>query len=155
MFIWATHFSRKKAVFSVLFMGIVMAILILLVGKDEASQPQQQLLSSNPERIAYLEAFGWQLEPEPIETLQFLFPEKMDERFLAYNELQKIQGFDLSSCCGKQVSRYTYTVTNYPEIQKGVQANLYICADLPVAGDIFCPGSNGFQTTLEYPHPDA
>ena len=155
MLIWTTRFSRKKAILSVLLMGAVMAILILLVGKDEATQPQQQLVANNPDRIAYLESFGWQLNPEPIETLQFLFPEKMDERFLAYNELQKTQGFDLSPCCGKQISRYTYAITNYPEKQDGVQVNLYICEDLPVAGDIFCPGANGFQTTLQYPHPTA
>lgn len=155
MLIWTTRFSRKKAVFSVLIMGLVMAILILLAGGDAPAPPSQQPLTDNPQRIAYLESFGWKLEPEPIETLQFLFPEEMDESYLAYNELQKTQGFDLSACCGKQLSRYTYTVTNYPKIQSGVQANLYICEDLPVAGDIFCPGANGFQTTLAYPSPAA
>ena len=154
MLIWTTRFSRKRAVFSVILMGVVMAVLILLVGKDDASQPQQQPLTDNPHRIAYLESFGWQLDPEPIEILQFLFPEEMDEKYLIYNELQKTQGFDLSSCCGKQVSRYTYTVTNYPEKAENVQANLYICGEQAVAGDIFCPGANGFQSTLKYPHTD-
>ena len=152
MLIWTTRFSRKKAVFSVLIMGIVMVFLILLAGREDAVQPSpQQPLTDNAQRITYLESFGWKLDPEPIETLQFLFPEEMSESYLIYNELQKTQGFDLSPCCGKQLSRYTYHVLNHPEKQEGVQANLYICEDLPVAGDIFCSGANGFQTTLQYP----
>ena len=77
-----------------------------------------------------------------------LLPETLAEPYLTYNELQKAQGFDLTDCRGKQVSRYTYTVTNYPDRAEGVQANLYLCEDLPVAGDICCPGADGFQEAL-------
>ena len=86
-----------------------------------------------------------------METLQFLLPEKLEEPYLSYNELQLSQGFDLTACLGKQVERYTYTVTNYPERPERVQANLYICEDYPVAGDICCPGAGGFQTGLGFP----
>ena len=86
-----------------------------------------------------------------METLQFLLPAELEEPYLTYNELQSAQGFDLSACCGKQVSRYTYTVTNYPGRAEGVQANLYVCQGRPVAGDILCAGADGFQDTLVYP----
>lgn len=151
MLIWTTHFSRKKAVASVVIMGIVMAVLICLAGRDEPETTSQQPLTNHPQRIAYLESFGWQVDPDPLETLQFLMPEPLEEPYLSYNELQKKQGFDLSLCCGKQITRYTYAVTNYPAHPEGVQVNLYLCEDLPVAGDIFRPGTNGFQTTLQYP----
>ena len=85
---------------------------------------------------------------------QFLLPEKLEEPYLTYNELQDSQGFDLSACCGKQVARYTYTVTNYPGRPEGVQANLYVCEGQPVAGDILCAGADGFQDTLVYPEQD-
>ena len=83
-----------------------------------------------------------------------LLPEKLEEPYLTYNELQDSQGFDLSACCGKQVARYTYTVTNYPGRPEGVQANLYVCEGQPVAGDILCAGADGFQDTLVYPEQD-
>ena len=152
MMILTTRFSRKKAVVTVILFGAVMALLIVLTGrlpeKETTSLPR---LMSNEERVAYLASLGWQVESEPLETLQFLLPERLEEPYLSYNTLQMAQGFDLRDCCGKQLSRYTYTVTNYPDRAVGVQANLYICEDFPVAGDIFCPGSNGFQTTLVYP----
>ena len=151
MLIWTTKFSRKKAVLSIIVMGIVMAALIVLVGRQDAQETAQPQLTDNAQRITYLRSFGWELESEPLETLQFLLPETLEEPYLTYNDLQKTQGFDLSACCGKQVSRYTYAVTNYPGRPDGVQLNLYVCEDLPVAGDVCCPGADGFQETLLFP----
>ena len=149
MLIWTAKFSRKKAVAAVLAMGAVIAALIILMGRmtteESAEAPQ---LTDNTQRVAYLQSLGWEVDPEPVETLQFLLPETLAEPYLTYNELQKAQGFDLTDCRGKQVSRYTYTVTNYPDRAEGVQANLYLCDDRPVAGDICCPGAGGFQEAL-------
>ena len=155
MLIWTTKFSRKKAVLSVLIMGAVMIALILLTsGRKDVSKEQVLCLNDNTQRVKYLRSFGWEVIPEPLETLQFLLPEVLEEPYLTYNELQKTQGFDLSACCGKQVSRYTYAVTNHPDRQDGVQANLYVCEEQAVAGDIFCAGENGFQTGLQYPRTE-
>lgn len=153
MLIWTTRFSRKKAVLSVLFMGLVMVVLIVLAGRHDAADAQQTL-EDNAQRVAYLQSYGWDVKTEPLETLQFLLPTPLDTTYLAYNELQKTQGFDLQPYCGKQITRYTYAVTNYPEKPDGVQVNLYLCENLPVAGDVFCPGANGFQTTLRFPEND-
>lgn len=149
MLIWTAKFSRKKAAAAVIFMGVVMAALIVLTGRapEEPEVPQPKL-TTNEERVAYLRSLGWEVEPEPIETLQFLLPAELAEPYRTYNELQLSQGFDLSQCCGKQVSRCTYTVKNYPDRSQGVQANLYICEDMPVAGDVCSSGAKGFQEPL-------
>ena len=149
MLIWTAKFSRKRAVAATVFMGVVMAALIVLAGRtpEEPEIPQPKP-TTNEERVAYLQSLGWAVEPEPIETLQFLLPATLEEPYRSYNELQLSQGFDLTGCCGKQVSRCTYTVTNYPGQAQGVQANLYICEDVPVAGDICSSGAKGFQEPL-------
>lgn len=156
MLIWTTRFSRKKAVLAIITMGVVMAVLIVLTGRlstQEASAPPQ--LTDNSQRVAYLQSLGWEVDTEPVETLQFLLPETLAEPYRSYNELQLAQGFNLSACCGKQVARYTYTVTNYPNRPEGVQANLYLCEDQPVAGDILCPGADGFQEALIQPQEES
>ena len=149
MLIVTTRFSRKKAVLTVILMGVVMAVLIILTGhletKDAPALPQ---LTDNAQRVAWLQTLGWDVAPEPVETLQFLLPEELGEPYSSYNKLQLTQGFDLTACGGKQVARYTYIVTNYPGRPEGVQANLYICEEMPVAGDICCPGTDGFQEAL-------
>ena len=83
-----------------------------------------------------------------METFQFLLPEKLEEPYASYNDLQLSQGFDLRPYCGRQLARYTYTLTNYPDRPEGVQANLYVCDGQIIGGDIFCPGAGGFQEAL-------
>ena len=153
MLIWTARVSKKtKAVVAVIVAGVLAAVILFLAGHSGSGESDAaRQLTSNADRIAYLASMGWQVGEEPVETLQFLLPEELEEPYLTYNELQDAQGFDLSACCGKQVARYTYTVTNYPGRTEGVQANLYVCEGQPVAGDILCAGADGFQDTLVYP----
>lgn len=152
MMIQAIRLTRKKAALAVILAGAVLAALILLLGqRGGMGVPEQPYLSSNGERVAYLRELGWEIDSEPLTTLQFLLPPKLSGDYITYNDLQKSQGFDLETCCGKQVTRYTYTVTNYPQRPDGVQLNLYICENLPVAGDVVCTGTDGFQDTLVFP----
>ena len=152
MVIWTARFSKKaKAILLLIVLALAAAVVFLLLGGRGAEAEPAVSLTTNEDRVAYLQSLGWTVEAEPVETLQFLLPEELEEPYLTYNELQKEQGFDLSACCGKQVSRYTYTVTNYPGRSEGVQANLYVCEEAPVAGDIPCAGADGFQETLTFP----
>ena len=152
MMIQAVRLTRKKAALAVILAGAVMAALILLLGRGGSpAQQDRPLLTSNAERVAYLQELGWEVVEEPVTTLQFLLPPQLKGDYAAYNDLQKSQGFDLEACCGKQVTRYTYTVSNYPQRPDGVQLNLYVCEELPVAGDVVCTGADGFQDTLVFP----
>lgn len=151
MMIHTFRLTRKKAALAVILAGALLLALLLLLGRNNEEASPQPLLTGNAERIAYLEDLGWQVAEEPVTTLQFLLPPTLKGDYIAYNELQKAQGFDLERCCGKQVTRYTYTVTNYPQRPEGIQLNLYVCEDLPVAGDVVCTGSDGFQDTLVFP----
>ena len=152
MLIWTTRFSRKKAGIGLLVLILAVAAALILGKTAPGTDPQEQpLLATNEDRVAYLESLGWELNPEPVETLQFLLLDTLEEPYLSYNQLQLAQGFDLTQYTGKQVTRYTYTVTNDPRCAQSVQANLYVCEEVPVAGDILCSGADGFQDTLVYP----
>ena len=156
MLIWTARLSRKKAAFAVILGGLLIGALILFLGRPVAEDTEKAgKLLTNEDRIAYLRSYGWGGEAEPVETLQFLLPAELEEPYLSYNVLQRSQGFDLTQSCGKQVSRYTYTVTNYPGRSEGVQVNLYVCEDLPVAGDVCCPGVEGFRNPLTFPETGA
>ena len=155
MLIWTARLTRKKAAAAVILAGALLCALILFLGRPLEEEVPPADLTTNEARIAYLGDWGWKVEPEPVETLQFLLPETLDEPYLSYNVLQKSQGFDLAECCGKQVSRYTYAVTNYPQQQEGAQVNLYVCEGMPVAGDVCCSGENGFRNPLAYPEGKA
>lgn len=154
MLIWTARFSKRRAIFLVILLGIVIAAVVLLAGKHN-QQGATARLSTNQDRTEFLQSYGWEVKPEPIETLQFLLPKELPEPYVTYNELQKQQGFDLTACCGKQVERYTYTVTNYPDRADGVQVNLYVCDGAAAAGDVCCPGADGFQQGLAFPQKNS
>ena len=101
--------------------------------------------------MAYLQGLGWQVSPEPVETLDLQLPEDLKSQWGDYLKLQEKQGLPFSGCAGQTVRRFTYTVTNYPEVPDGVQANLFLCGDRLVGGDIIATGENGFQTVLAFP----
>ena len=100
--------------------------------------------------MAYLESLGWQVTPEPLETLSLLLPEDLSAH-AEYAALQKDLGLPFDRCGGKTVTRYTYTVLNYPDAPQGVQANLFVCGDQVIAGDITSLGENSFRKSLEFP----
>ena len=68
-----------------------------------------------------------------------------------HRALQKDLGLPFDQCGGKTATRYTYTVLNYPDIPQGVQANLFVCGDQVIAGDITSLGQNGFRRSLQFP----
>lgn len=133
---------------------LAVALLCVLVGCfGKSSAPDQQPISaaSNDERLAYLTELGWQVDPEPIETLNLQLPEDLAEECGEYVAIQDQQGLPFGQFGGKTVSRYTYTVTNYPDCSGPVQVNLYVCDERLIGGDVVATGENGFVQGLAFP----
>ena len=147
--------TKAKAIGAVLVGGAVLCGLIFAVdyaisGGGEAA-PSPQNVSDNDARVSYLSAWGWEVDPSAVETLDLVLPEALGDSYEDYNALQAETGMDLESYCGKRVKRYTYRVSNYPENVEGVQANLYLSGDTVIAGDVMAPGEDGFIRSLRYP----
>jgi len=106
---------------------------------------------TNEDRIAYLKAYGWEVSPDPIATQELLIPAEMDDSYGEYLTLQRQQGFDLEQYAGKRVKRYTYEVYNYPSGERGIQANLLICRNTVVGGEVLSPRLDGFLHGLSMP----
>ena len=146
------HITRRRMALMSLALGLVIGSALLLAGCFGGDKETEVITAAtNEERVAYLEALGWQVEPQPIETLDLQLPEKLEGEWDAYAKLQKGQGLPCPEFAGQAVKRYTYTVTNYPEIPQGVQANLYLWGDQIIGGDVIFTGQGGFQTDLAFP----
>ena len=146
------HITRRRMALMSLALGLVIGSALLLAGCFGGDKETEVITAAtNEERVAYLEGLGWQVVPQPIETLDLQLPEKLEGEWDAYAKLQKGQGLPFSEFAGQAVKRYTYTVTNYPEIPQGVQANLYLWGDQIIGGDVIFTGQGGFQTDLAFP----
>ncbi len=155
MLIMSTKLTKAKAIAGVLTGGALLTGLIFAAGhwhnQKVHETPSPQNISDNAGRVAYLSDWGWEVDPSAIETLDLKLPDTLDSSYEEYNVLQAENGLDLTAYCGQRIKRYTYTVLNYPEKADGVQANLYLCDDTVVAGDIMAPGADGFIASLQYP----
>ena len=94
--------------------------------------------------VTFLGQFGWEVNATPTEVKTVTIPEEFDKVFAAYNELQKEQGLNLSKYKGKDVTRYTFTVTNYPNYEGTVYANVLVYRNRVIAGDVCSADVTGF-----------
>ena len=101
-------------------------------------------VKSNEDRVNFLRRFGWEVETEPCEAVNVTVPEVFDGIFEGYNKLQNEQGLDLSRYRRKTVTRYTYTVTNYPDYDGVVYATLLVYRGRVIGGDICSAEADGF-----------
>ena len=151
MLITAKKWRRSYAVAGVLLLGALLAGLIFLARSCSKNEEVKPLLN-NDDRVAYLLSLGWEIDPEPVETLHLQLPDELvGTEYEDYNETQLSQGFDLSAYCGRQLTRYTYSILNYPGGRTDVQLDLYLCDGMVVAGDVIALGENGFVGSLAFP----
>ncbi len=154
MFVYSLKASSIKF-FSVLSLSIVALItLIAMIPTisptaastlySDVSRIDFTLGKTNEDRIAFLSQYGWSVEPTPIAQEQVRIPTEFDRIFIRYNDLQKQQGLDLSRYCRKTVTRYTYKITNYPDYEGEVWANVIVYRGKVVGGDICAAEQGGF-----------
>ena len=106
-------------------------------------------IKTNEDRINFLAQFGWQVEPDAVESVEVTIPEEFDKIFTAYNELQKRQGLDLTKFKKKNVQRYTYKITNYDGYDGTVYANILVYRNKVIAGDVCSADTKGFMHGLQ------
>lgn len=150
MFIVSAKLSKSKCIlFS--FLLILLLLPVLALSGREETLPAPIAGETDRQRTDYLASLGWIAASTPSETLEFALPDPLGETYDAYNRLQKQQGFDLSQYAGQQVKRYSYPISNHPDTEDGVQADLYVCNGVVIGGDILRSGSNSSVSTLKYP----
>ena len=87
------HITRRRMALLSLALGLVIGSALMLAGCfGGEKEPEVITAASNEERIAYLEGLGWQVQANPIETLDLQLPKTMEEDWAAYAKLQTDQG---------------------------------------------------------------
>ncbi|MBO5374224.1 MAG: DUF4830 domain-containing protein [Clostridia bacterium] len=108
-------------------------------------------IKSSDDGKAFLAQYGWSVDSLPVEECEVTIPKEFDKVMTSYNEIQKQQGLDLSKYSKKTANRYTYKITNYPNYDGTVYANIIVYKDKVIAGDICSADARGFIHTLYMP----
>ncbi len=160
MFVYSLRASTVKLVGVICVALTVLITLIAFVptytitkqtaaGVDGAVSYSYDKVKSAEDAAAFLSQFGWQVTAAPVEVKTVTVPAEFDKVFAAYNELQKEQGLNLSKYKNKEVTRYTFSVTNYENYEGTVYANVLVYRNRVVGGDICSADVTGFVHGFE------
>lgn len=151
MFLMTAKVDKKKTAMIISAVIVAIAAIALLLKGGNSTPTVSANVSNNDQRVAFLKSFGWDVTNSPAESSQVRIPEKENEVFTRYNELQKSQGYDLSQYAGKTVMRYVYTVNNYPNATEPVYATLLIYKNQVIGGDVTNTAAKGVIQGFKMP----
>lgn len=127
--------------------AVLLLITAVLIYATSDRGAVKCLYTEPDERVAFLKACGYETEAD-FETDTVRIPQVFSEVYKQYNELQKDQGYDLTLFSGMTVTRYTYTVTNYPS-DDTVLAHLLVYDGVIIGGDVMSTALDGFMLPLK------
>ena len=151
MMVMTAKVDKKKIAMILTAVIILVAGLIMLIGKGDAEPTVSTGVSNNDARVDFLKTFGWEVTTSPTESGQVRIPAESNEVFDRYNTLQKSQGYDLSAYAGKTVMRYVYKVDNYPGATAPVYATLLIYKNQVIGGDVTDTSAKGAVRSFKMP----
>ena len=136
--------ANKKRILAFLLLAvIVVGACLFLRGGPEAEQ-KEILGGTEEQRVAFLQSFGWQVEPQAAETREVMIPAEFNDVYTAYNVMQQAQGFDLKPYAGEICTQYLYKIENHPNDPE-VYATLLVYGDQIIGGDVASTQVDGFM----------
>ena len=125
--------------------------VLLLVGTAAGGVKllAKDVCSTTEKRVNYLADCGWTADPASEQAQDVLIPVHFTPVYESYNELQRQQGWDLADYAGKTCTLYTYAVTNYPDKEQQVLADLYVYKNQVIGGDVHSTNLGGFMIGLK------
>lgn len=164
MFVYSLKASTLKF-FGVIGIAVVTIAALIIFVPTYSSNTTAQIAAMNEsisfdnvksadDGIKFLSQYGWQVDSTPVEQCEITVPKEFDKVMTSYNELQKQQGLDLTKYSKKTAVRYTYKVTNYPQYNGTVYANIIVYKNRVIAGDICSADAKGFIHTLSMPNQE-
>ncbi len=143
--------KRKIIIFLIASLIFTLLIFIADITVPDGLLPVSVSVSASDdmERAKFLLSYGWEVSTVPLEVVQVTIPNEFNEVYKKYNQLQISQGFDLSNYKGKAVTRYTYSIVNYPDGIENVRANLLVYKNKVIGGDICTLDIRGFMHSFD------
>ena len=139
--------TRKTRTRALILGGCLLLILLLLLGRSAGNGAlfAGGKVSSTEDRVSFLAACGWTVDAASEQVQAIHIPEAFSPVYEDYNELQRQQGYDLADYRGRDCRLYSYQVTNWPDENQHVLANLYVYKGRIIGGDIHSTNLDGFM----------
>ena len=155
MFVFTAKLNRKKAIVAVIVLALLLAAAIILVslrgrnGNGGARRPESSGIANAADAVKYLNDLGWQVDAEPLEVKHLVIPRAFTGVYADYAALQTRQGYPIAEYGGMEATRYSFRVRNHPSGGEDIVADLVVCGQTVIAGDVQSTALDGFMTGLK------
>lgn len=149
MFIFSA--SDFRFCFSCVLIVLVLIASSVTIGVSNAQKNTDYVCAEADEEIAVSRQFlynkGWTVASEAPDVEEIAIPAQFNKVFEIYNELQKMQGFDLMPFRGRVVTKIVFMVEGYPGVDPdgSVRATVLLSGTTVIGGDISSVQADGFM----------
>lgn len=140
--------GSKIILFLIFAAAAAAAIMLFSKAKTETKTDEMFTMSTNAERVEFLNKQGWIVKPDPLSKEEITVPSEFDGAYAEYAALQQSQGFDIEKYKGMPAFIIKYRVLNYPDHPDNVTAAMMISNGRLIGGDISMTGEGGFTEPL-------
>lgn len=148
MFAINLKLSNRRLLFLLAVLVLIASVIVAVrLGTLSGSTKAAQKCSGKEAVAEYLTSFGLKIGEFTVDSVTV--PAEFSDVYKNYNDIQRSQGFDLTDYKGKTLTRYTCPVTNYPETEKSVFAEVLLLGETVVAADIYSTELDGFISALK------
>lgn len=154
MFIYTVKANTIKFLAVILAATAILTAVVITSGRSETittaaimeanKNINYDKIKDETDRKNFIKQFGWEIDDKEIAAVKVKLPAEFDKIMTEYNELQKSQGLDLKKYKGREVERFTYKITNYPDYDGTVYANVIVYRNRVIGGDICSSDIGGF-----------
>lgn len=130
-------------------LALTAAFALCLVGGQPQTAPVSAAVDTGLEETlrSYLSSLGWETSGAPVSE-QVVLPQSFGPEYDGYLAIQGEGGFDLLPYAGQTVTRYSYSVSNYPTGEDGVFVDLLVLDGEIIGGELRSAQLDGFMTAL-------
>lgn len=152
MFVLTTKFSPVKLLaVSLAVVTMILGLVFLALPKEESVETAGSLKIRDEQDVrTFLADAGWETSLSG-QTESVTIPNDWNTTFEGYNQIQVDQGYDLAPLKGKHVTRYTFAVTNYPDPNEKILANVLVYKGRIVGGDLSTTRADGYMHGFALP----
>lgn len=143
MFVVSLKTSKKKVIFILILIVFFIISIFFIFKKDKKPTTaicewgEYNLIVENTDDIAsFLSQFGIEIENDILSCENIIIPSIWNDIYTNYNNIQIMQGLDLTEYMGKECQKYTFKVTNYLDTSCDIIATIITYDNRVIGGDI-------------------
>lgn len=130
MKLYCISIKSRGAVSAFLSLLIVLLLMFELININSGAVNS---VLTNDDRVSAISMYGYDVLPDAVEVKEIVIPEKFNDVYEKYNQIQIKGGFNLKNYSGERATLYKYQLRDSADAEF---VNIIICDGIIIGGDV-------------------